>query len=129
MYYCQYPNSWQINRLISYINEFPAESLTKIDMNTRQPLEEFKNPFPNDESVDSSDSLSCYNDMSIIFRKLRRLICFNFCNTGSITPIYCPNLEHSKFSNKNAIVIDDNKRTIADILHLNPLLQVCRPIS
>ncbi|XP_055299702.1 uncharacterized protein LOC129567121 [Sitodiplosis mosellana] len=127
LYYNQYPNSRRLNRLMSYINVFCAESLTKIEMSnlfSRVPLEEFKKPFTNVESVELKDSPSDNCNLRTIFPKLRHLICSTKCNPASITPaVHFSNLEHLEFGNFHAKVIDENKQAIVDMLRLNPQLR------
>lgn len=124
-YSSKYPDSRKANRVMSYINEFCAESLIKIDMNTGQAIEEFKKTFHNIETVAFSGSLSGDFDMNKIFPKLRHLICSTSCNPASITPVVqFPNLEHLQFSYRNPEYIGQrNQNKIADFLRLNPQLR------
>lgn len=123
-YINKYRKSRKINYLLSYINEFCAESLTKIQMNTGRAIEEFKKPFLNIERVELHNSLSRDFNMNIIFPKLRHLICLRHCNPQTITPVVnCPNLERLQFGNICVMRIDKNRQTIADFLRLNPQLR------
>ena len=123
-YINKYRKSRKVNYLMSYINEFCAESLTKIQINTGRAIKEFKKPFPNIETLELHTSLSRDFNMNIIFPKLRHLICLRRCNPRTITTVVnCPNLEHLQFGNICVMRIDKNRQTIADFLRLNPQLK------
>lgn len=116
-------------RVLDYVNEFCAESLTSIRFDPTVRFESIKQPFANVEEISISltnSSLLEKKSLSAVFPKLRRLIfpiqSFEFDFSSAIRE-YFPNLQHFEVDLCASL---DSKHAIIDGLRLNSHIKSLR---